>query len=116
MNRESRLSAEPWRVTAVTMALICAVLLVIDSSTSDALILTLSFALLYIAGAFFVGRNSRIGLVLLAALFAIDSTFVLFYERSSLRDWVFQGFYALSNVLGLIAAIMVLLKRRRSST
>jgi hypothetical protein len=95
------------------MALACAVVLFIDSSTSDALILTVAFALLYIAGAFFAGRNSWIGLVLLAVFFTMDFVFVPFYERSSIGDWVFQGSYALFNLVGLIATVIVLVKRRR---
>jgi hypothetical protein len=95
------------------MALACAIVLVIDSSTSDALIVTVGFALLYIAGAFFAGRNSWIGLVLLAVLFTTDFVFVPFYERSSIGDWVFQGSYALFNLVGLIATITVLAKRHR---
>jgi hypothetical protein len=85
----SRLRAEPWRATTVVMALACAVVLVIDSSISDAFIVTVGFAVLYIAGAFFAGRNSWIALVLLAVLFAMDFAFVPFYERSSIGDWVF---------------------------
>jgi hypothetical protein len=109
----SRLRAEPWRAAAVVMALACAVVLLIDSSTSDVLILTLGFALLYIAGAFLAGRSSWIGLILLAVLFTMDFAFVPFYERSSIGDWLFQGSYALFNLVGLIATIVVLVKRRR---
>jgi len=111
----SRLRAEPWRAVTVVMALACAVVLVIDSSTSGALILTVGFALLYITGAFLVGRNSWVGLVLLAVLFTIDFGFVPFYERASIGDWVFQGSYALFNLVRLIATISVLVKRHRAS-
>jgi hypothetical protein len=114
MDQGLRLRAELWRATTVFMALACAVVLVIDSSTSDALIVTIGFALLYIAGAFFACRNSWIGLVLLAVLFTADFVFVPFYERSSIGDWVFQGSYALFNMVGLIATVIVLAKRHRT--
>src|SRR5438067_13523518 len=100
--------AARWRVFAAGVAVLVGVFLIADSFTSGALIITLAFAVVYLVGAYLGLRNSLTGLVLLAALFAIDLSFVPFYDRATLSDWLTQSAFGLLNLVGLIAAVTAL--------
>jgi len=96
------------------MAISVAVFVAADSiSSGGSLLLALGFPALYLIGGFLAYRNMLAGFVLLAVLFAMDVVFIPFYERSALVDWFLQGVFGLLNLIGLIAAIAVLVSRWR---
>jgi hypothetical protein len=84
-----------WRAIVVAMAISVAVFVVLDSLSSGGLVLTLTFAAVYVIGGFLAYRNMLAGFVLLALLFAMDVVFLPFYERSALSDWFLQGVFGL---------------------
>src|SRR3954447_26595000 len=105
---------QPWRAIVVAMAISVAVFVAADSiSSGGSLLLALGFPALYLIGGFLAYRNMLAGFVLLAVLFAMDVVFIPFYERSALVDWFLQGVFGLLNLIGLIAAIAVLVSRWR---
>ena len=73
-------------------------------------------AVLFAFGASLIvlGRAVVPGLILVAALFAVELAFAPFYSRTGLGDWLIQGAVAVVSAVGLGSALAGLLGHQRT--
>lgn len=96
-------------VTVVAMGL----MELVDAFFIDVPAAAALFAVLFLGGAVWYSRRRTIAApTLLALLFAVEIAGVPFYSRAGLGDWIMQISAGLISTIGLIAAVIVIARRR----
>src|SRR5258706_12844067 len=99
----THLAPTPWRSIAVAIAAAGAIGEIASAFAIDSPFAALAFAALFAAALVWIRRGGRGGLIMLAALCAIELLFIPGYPRDTVADWLVQGAFAAGSITGLLA-------------
>lgn len=76
----------------------------------------LVFSAIFFVGAALAYRRTLAGVVIVGLLSLVEVVFAPFYPRESASDWIIQLLFAALGLVGVVAAVGVILGRRRTDS